>query len=349
MELRRFNPRAALSAEWAAFHAFRRCRSAEDNPGDPIPDDAEAEHDARKRWPHWGNRRTLAWDAGQVVGSVGMSFRRRHTPDYAEYAPFTSIWGGVLASHRRRGVATALLRPALAFMQAHGKGVATLSASQPPGHAFLAAIGAEQRQRSVENRLLFAGLDWAALAGWEAALPAGAGLRWEVHAGRVPMGRLAALVPSFTVLTQDEPQDGLDAPPNRFSLEGYAAWYEEADRTGSEHFLVLLLHGNEVAGMCEAGWDPRVPDRAWQALTAVARPWRGQGLAKALKARMLRLVAERHPGVALMATGNADSNAPMLSINARLGFVRHRESGTYQVGPEGLAAWLLSRTPRCGA
>lgn len=86
--------------------------------------------------------------------------------------------------------------------------------------------------------------------------------------------------------------------------------------------------------------------------TAVARPWRGRGIAKALKAlkalkaRMLRLVRERRPGVTLMTTNNAASNAPMLSINARLGFVRHKEVGTYQVGPAALQAWLVSRTPR---
>ena len=349
MDLRRFNLRAAPPAEWAAFHAFRRRRCAEDDPGDPVPEDAEVEHDARTRWPHWGYRRVLAWDAGQVVGSATMSFRRLHTPDYADYAPFTRIWGGVLQPWRRRGVATALLRPVLATMRAHGKTVATFWTSQPDGHAFLAATGAELRNRSVENRLPLAGLDWPALARWEAALPAGAGLRWEVHAGRVPLERLAALVPSFTVLTQDEPMGTLNVPPSRYSLEGYSAWYEEADRTGSDHFLVLLLDGKEVAGMCEGGWNARVPGRAWQALTAVARSWRGQGLAKALKARMLRLIAERHPGVALMTTDNAESNAPMLSINARLGFVRHRESGTYQIGPDALEAWLLSRTPRHGA
>jgi len=44
--------------------------------------------------------------------------------------------------------------------------------------------------------------------------------------------------------------------------------------------------------MCKSWWDARFPERVSQYLTAVSRPWRGRGLAKALKARLLRLVRE---------------------------------------------------------
>ena len=121
------------------------------------------------------------------------------------------------------------------------------------------------------------------------------------------------------------------------------------DRHGSKHLLVLLLDGSEVAGMCEGWWNARFPGRVSQYLTAVARPWRGRGLAKALKARMLRLVRDEQPEVEVMNTYNAVSNAPMLSINTRLGFVRRKEVGTYQTGRDALAAYLATRTPQPGA
>ena len=258
-----------------------------------------------------------------------------------------NAWGGVLRSSRQQGIGTALLRPLLAFMQDHSKTTATLWARTTGSQAFLAAIGAARKHLEGENRLPFSGLDWTTLAGWETAAPPA--LQWEVHAGRVPMTRLEALIPTFTTLVQDVPTGDMDMPPIRFDLRGYAAWYEEADRTGSEHFLVMLLDGDGVAGMCEAGWDSRFPGRTYQDLTAVARPWRGYGLAKALKARMLRLIRERQPGVTLMTTNNAASNAPMLSINTRLGFMRHKEVGTYQIGRDALAGYLATRTPRHGA
>jgi hypothetical protein len=115
------------------------------------------------------------------------------------------------------------------------------------------------------------------------------------------------------------------------------------DRRGGDHFLVLLRNGAEIAGICEAHWSARFPDRVYQELTGVARPWRGRGLAKGLKARMLRLVRSHHPEVSLVSTSNADENAPILSINQRLGFAPYRHDVSYQIGRDALAAWLAAR------
>ena len=342
-----FDPNTASPDSWAAFHVFRRARSREDDPGEPDLSDADFEHNARQQWPFWKTSRIIALDDELIVGSIALSARREGTKDYAAFAPFVTAWGGVLQAWRRQGVATALLQTMLAFMQRNGKATATFYARSQDAHAFLTAIGAVQKQHEVENRLPFAGLDWTELARWEAASQPG--LQWEVHAGRVPLDRLAGLIPVFTTMIRDAPTGDLDAPPDRYDLQAYVAGYEEADRHGSKHLLVLLLDGSEVAGMCEGWWDARFPDRVSQYLTAVARPWRGRGLAKALKARMLRLIRGEQPEVGMMSTYNAVANAPMLSINTRLGFVRHKEVGTYQAGRDALAAYLVSRAPRHGA
>ena len=343
MDIVPFDPHAASPADWTALHVFRRACAAEDDPSEPVLSDADVEHNMRRRWPFWENRRVLAMADGQAVGSAGMNFRRAGTDDYAAHAPFVFVWGGVRQGWRRRGVATALLRPVLAFMHERDKATATFEAARPAGQAFLAAIGATPKLRSVENRLGLAGLDWDELARWEAGVPAG--LRWEVHVGRVPLDRLGTLMPAFTALGADEPLGKLDGPRGRYDLQGYVTWYEEIDHRGGGHLLVLLLDGDEVAGLCDGGWDGRFPDRVFQALTAVARPWRKRGVAKALKARMLRLVRDVRPEAHLMTTSNAAANAPMLSINGRLGFVRFKETVTYQMGRDGLAAWLATRTP----
>lgn len=56
--------------------------------------------------------------------------------------------------------------------------------------------------------------------------------------------------------------------------------------------IILRDPDGEVAGLTEVAWDKRTPEIAYQQLTAVARPWRGRGLARALKAAMFRQV---HP------------------------------------------------------
>lgn len=65
--------------------------------------------------------------------------------------------------------------------------------------------------------------------------------------------------------------------------------------------------------------------------------------------RSLHRSRDEQSGVVMMSTYNALANAPMLSINTRMGFVRFKEIGTYQIGPDAVTAYLVSRTPRHGA
>jgi GNAT superfamily N-acetyltransferase len=150
------------------------------------------------------------------------------------------------------------------------------------------------------------------------------------------MDRLATLMAPLTTLINDMPLGALELPPIRYEMPAHISWYEELDRVGGEHLMVLLVDRDELAAVCNAHWESRFPDRVFQALTAVSRPWRGRNLAKGVKAAMLKLVRERHPEVQMIVTHNAEVNAPMLSINQRLGFFVYRQSVTCQIDRETL-------------
>jgi GNAT superfamily N-acetyltransferase len=126
------------------------------------------------------------------------------------------------------------------------------------------------------------------------------------------------------------------------------AWYDELDRHGGEHILVMLMEDDRIAAVCEASWDARFPDRVYQMLTAVARPWRGRGLAKGVKAAMMRLIRDRHPDIRFITTSNANLNAPMLAINAQLGFAEHRRTAIYQIGFSAITEYLARRPAVAG-
>lgn len=345
IDLRPFDPLTASRADWDQLHAYRRLRQQEDHPGEPLPPDADFEHQLLQPQPLFEARRIIAMRGGAYVGNLVLGFRRPGSPDSADHAGFIDAGGGVPLALRRQGIGTALLAALLGFMQDNGRTTATARAQLPDGHAFLRAFGAQQKYRAVENRLALDGLRWDELARWQAEASAH-GLRWEVHAGRVPFSRLAQLMEPLTQLINEQPLDALDIPRIRYELQGYETWYADMDRRGGTHFLVLLMHGDEVAAVCDASWDGRFPDRAWQQLTAVAAPWRGKGLAKAAKAALLHLLRQHHPGVRTVVTHNANSNAAMLSINRRLGFAVHRETATYQVTADTLAATLSALSLR---
>lgn len=346
VDVRTFDPHTATSDEWAAYQGFRRRRADEEVFGEPQFSDADFERNLRQEWPFARYLRFAAWEGRKVIGNLMIEYRREGTPDYERFAPFIGVGGGVLTDSRRKGIASALMPHLRDFMATHDKHTATFArVVDPAGHAFLQAIGAAHKHRVIENRLAFAGLHWNELARWETgAIERHPALRWERHVGRVATTRLAPLMAPLTALINTQPLGELDAPPLRYELDGYATWYADMDRRGGDHFMMLLMDGDEVAAVCDASWDARFADRLYQQLTAVAPAWRGRGLAKAVKAAMLRAVHARHPEVTMAITNNANVNAPMLSINERLGFALHRQESVYQIGRDALDAVVNARS-----
>lgn len=343
IEIVPFDPSTASPERWAAFHASRRAIAAQLHPGDPVLSDPEAQSELQRVDPLWEFRHWVALAGGELIGSVHVGFRRPGTTNAAEHSPFLTAGGAVRAEAQRRGAGTLLLREIHTLMHALDKTVLTLSAHTAPGHAFLTYVGAVAKHAVVENRAVLAQLDWDRLRRWEAAAEE-RGLVWERHAGRVPREVLLALLPVFTDLFADMPIGGLEMPPIRWEINGYDQWYETLERVGGAHHLVMLrAPDGSVAGLSEAGWDRRIPDIVYQQLTAVARPWRGRGLARALKAAMLQQVHAHQPEAKVISTSNAEDNAPILSINARVGFKVHQRSVDYQVTRAALDAWREAR------
>jgi GNAT superfamily N-acetyltransferase len=326
-----FDVDTATPEIWAAFHVHRRAIAAELYPDEPILDDAEREHEMRKTDPLWDSRRWLAVDGRDVVGSAGTGFRRPETPNAQEHAPFLYGHGSVAAHVRRNGIGTMLLRQVHALMHARDKSVLTLSTDVDAGHAFLMHFGAAAKHTTLESRVLFNDLDWPRLRTWEDAA-GDYGLAWESYAGRVPRETLVSLLPALTAMMSDMPLGALETPPIRYEIESYDRWYESLDRAGGAHHLVLVREaGGAVAGISDAEWDSRSPRRVSQGLTAVARPWRGRGVARAVKAALLRQVHAAHPDAEEIRTSNGESNAAMLSVNKRLGFSVLRRYVAYQL------------------
>jgi GNAT superfamily N-acetyltransferase len=82
--------------------------------------------------------------------------------------------------------------------------------------------------------------------------------------------------------------------------------------------MFLALDGDRVVGCAGFYLDSDQPDRAENALTAVARSHRGRGLASHLKRRTLRWAAEH--GIREVYTWTQDGNADMRRLNEHLGY-----------------------------
>jgi GNAT superfamily N-acetyltransferase len=334
-----FDPHTAGDELWAAFNETRRAIAHEFWPDEPILDDTETRREVQTNNPMVEFRRWVAMEGNEVAGSIRAAFRRPGTPHEKDYARFVWAGGGVRASSRRRRVGTLLLREVHQLMHALDKTVLTMSAQTEPGHAFIKHVGAVEKHCRVEQRAVFADLDWPRLRQWEDRATA-QGLTWKRYAGRVPRDVLVALLPVFTALFADVPLGELETGPIRWEMNGYDLWYETLERVGGAHHLVLLCAPDgDVTGLSEAGWDMRAPGIVRQELTAVARPWRSRGVGRALKAAMLRQVHEMHPEATMIGTDNAEVNTPILSINARVGFQIAWRNVDYQMTRAALDSW----------
>jgi len=95
-----------------------------------------------------------------------------------------------------------------------------------------------------------------------------------------------------------------------------------------------------LVGFTEMMWVPRTPHLLHQTNTGVVPEHRGRGLARWLKAEMLGQVPPRRPEARFVRTSNADSNSPMLKVNAQLGFKPYESLTGWQVPLERIEAYL---------
>ena len=86
--------------------------------------------------------------------------------------------------------------------------------------------------------------------------------------------------------------------------------------------MFLALYDGAVIGCAGLRLDTDQPDRAENALTAVRRDWRGQGIASHLKRRTLEWSAAN--GLRELYTWTQIGNSAMRSLNEQLGYVTSR-------------------------
>jgi GNAT superfamily N-acetyltransferase len=337
-----FDARTACRAQWDQFHAYRRARHEETWPDEPIFSDSETEEDERDPDPHGDHLCWVAVKQDGIVGSVASYLRYPDSPGFAERARFLHAYGAVLKSWRGRGIGTHLLAQIHGLMLTHAKTILTLSTDEPDGHGFLRHIGASEKTRWFENRLLLQEFDWVAAEQREAtALASLPGASFVHYGPRVSNETYSALTPLLEQLWEDVPSDQLEHAPIRIEMSEINEWHRQLDRIGgAEHFIVLRDGDGSPVGLTEVVWLRRMPDRVYQLLTGVRRDKRRAGYATGLKAAMLREIRGSYPSVSKVITYNGQSNAPMVAINKKLGFTIHRQGGIYQIDRDSIGAWL---------
>ncbi|HEY0187281.1 MAG TPA: GNAT family N-acetyltransferase [Cellulomonas sp.] len=289
-------------------------------------------------------------DPGRVLGHLSMVLPRHDNTGLA----YLHI--DVRPEHRGRGIGTALHALALDTARSHGRTTlvtASFHAAEPePGPDALApptgfgrVDAADPTVRHLRNRgwhleqvarrsMLDVPLRPAVLAAHreratEAAGPDYRVLTWVTHCPDELVDRFACLQ---SRMSTDAPQGGMDRDEE--------AWDAARVRAGEAHHVGR----DETYRVAAAQHVPTGDLVAFTALvsqrgaplvqqddTLVLREHRGHRLGMLVKATNLGELAAAAPAARRIATWNAQENAPMLAINAELGFRPAGGSGEWQL------------------
>jgi GNAT superfamily N-acetyltransferase len=279
---------------------------------------------AEMRWQeanYPGGRRFLAWLDGVPVGAGGAGRA------YSWPADYPALWGNisVLPNARRRGVGEAILSALRDVVRESGKSMlmGRTTADRPEAIEFLEHRGFKEHDRMKAVRL-----DLAGLAAPAVEPPDGVVITsLEARPDLVP-GVYAVAVEAIP----DIPGDGPLAPA---TLEEFRVRDVDRDSVPPGGFAVAVDAASGLAvGYANLMLLPGDTRVAWHGMTAVARAWRGRGVAGALKRATIAWAIDHD--LAALRTTNDTANAPMRAVNARLGY-RPLPDEIYFRGPVGPA------------
>jgi GNAT superfamily N-acetyltransferase len=275
-----------------------------------------------------GGKRFVAWLDGEAVGAGGAGRVWMNPPEYP------GLWGNisVVPEARRRGVGSAILGAMSDVARDAGKTmlVGRTWSDRTDAVSFLEHRGFAEYERMKVVRLPLDGLSLP-----PATPPAGATIssleaRPELVAGVYEVAKEAL---------PDIPGEWPAAPD---MLDEFRT--RDVDRPGTPAggFAIAIddLTGR-VVGYANLIIVPGPANLAWHGMTAVARAWRGRGLATALKRATIEWAAAN--GLSAVEGANDVANAPMRAVNARLGYLPQPD----ELGYRGPLWWPA--TARAGA
>ncbi len=245
------------------------------------------------------------WIVGDVDGYAHISIREDSPSAYLELV--------VAPGARRRGIGHALLAAAAEQAREAGGRYLVGSHLDPAGAGFTRAVGAREGTGRMRTSVLTLPLA-------SPPVPDVSGYTRVSWTGPAPEHLLDSYASARNAIN-DSPHDEAIAD-ERYTPELVRDLEESVARRDRELRVTVAVDGaGTVAGYTEIRVGRDAGATGFTEDTAVVAAHRGRHLALWIKDGNLRQLAAERPDVRHVVTENDVTNAPMLAVNARLGFV----------------------------
>ncbi|HWQ46431.1 MAG TPA: GNAT family N-acetyltransferase [Longilinea sp.] len=225
-------------------------------------------------------------------------------------------WMGVFPSHQGKGCGTALWKAAQVFMQEHGvtRIMSEVLDNAPAGLAYAQKIGFTIDRQIFDSSLDLTTFDEAPfLEGIKRVGNEGIRFCSLADFPDTPENHQKFYELNFAVVQ--------DIPGEDWEFAEYHKFFEERI-WGSPRFRrenhILALDGDTWVGFASVALFPE-DHRAYNNTTGVIRAYRGRKIAVALKVLAARYVRSR--GALTITTDNDSTNAPILAVNQKMGYI----------------------------
>lgn len=323
MRLREWDPRTAAEADIESVLHTLNLTLAED-----LPEDPQWRIDALREYlaVTMPGERRLCWraedDAGEVLGHASVLL----------LGDIGVVDVLVRPRFRRRGVGRALL--VTAARRAHEEGFTALGAEAvggTPAVPFYEAHRFDCAYVEIRSVLRLDAVDWPQVE--ELSRTVANGYRIEYNRGGPPEHMFASYAAAKARVREAATVTDLELSPRSYDPERLRASLDTLHARGMTPHIVVAVHerSETVVGLSEVVVPAQHPTRADQYDTVVVPAHRGYGLTRAMKARMLLALRAAEPQLRDVQTWNAQQNAPMIKVNADLGFQPDREWREYEV------------------
>lgn len=326
-----FDPQKATSQEWKNAYSLYKKETKELYPIYPIDSQEKFKKNLLNPDPTAQITRWAVLQEGEKPKFIGMGNTQYYTKKHPEYEKNKQMAFGNVYIHpeyRRQGFGTTVLKFMLEQLKNNGKEVLQVGPINDTGLKFSKDFEGIFALKEEISLLKFNEVNWGLINKWQDPDAVKAKVVSVETFNDAPDIFIDQYCLLYTEILKQIPLGEIEVE-RKETVQTRRSKEERIKKVENIWTTIITKEDDGTpSGLTETFYDPEQEKFIYQGLTGVKKEYRGRGLGKLLKVKMLQYIKETFPLVEFVITDFAVTNDPMIAINQRLGF---KNAGTMEI------------------